>query len=182
MRKKNLVLISATMLLTLAATAVAQNQNKPAAKPRPSPAATADATLNGKKITIAYSQPSMRGRKIMGGLVPYDQVWRTGANDATTLTTEADLNIGGTTVPKGTYTLYTLPSAGTWKLIINKQTGQWGTEYHQEQDLARVDMKKEALSTPVETFVINFEPKTNPKAIVMEWENTKLSVPISEQK
>jgi hypothetical protein len=178
MRKKSLTLISATILLTLAATAVAQQTSKP----RPSPAATADATLNGKKISIAYSQPSMRGRKIMGGLVPYDQVWRTGANDATTLKTETDLNIGGTTVPAGTYTLYSLPSAGTWKLIINKQTGQWGTEYHQEQDLARVDMKKESLSTPVETFVINFEPKTDPKALVMEWENTKLSVPISAAK
>src|SRR5437899_1233064 len=131
MRKKNLILISAVILSTLIATAVAQN----AAKPRPSPAATAQATLDGKNISIAYSQPSMRGRKIMGDLVPYDQVWRTGANDATTLTTESDLNIGGTAVPKGTYTLYTLPSAGTWKLIINKQTGQWGTEYHQEQDL-----------------------------------------------
>ncbi|MCU1305512.1 MAG: hypothetical protein JWN45_207 [Acidobacteriaceae bacterium] len=178
MRKKSIILISATILLTLVAAAVAQTN----AKPRPSPAATAEAALNGKKITIAYSQPSMRGRKIMGGLVPYDQVWRTGANDATTLKTEADLNIGGTTVPAGTYTLYSLPSAGTWKLIINKQTGQWGTEYHSEQDLARVDMKKESLSSPVETFVINFEPKTNPTAIVMEWENTKLSVPISAAK
>src|SRR5689334_11225890 len=134
------------------------------AKNRPSPAATAEATLNGKKISIAYSQPAMRGRKIMGDLVPYDKVWRTGANDATTLKTETDLNIGGATVPAGTYTLYSLPSAGTWKLIINKQTGQWGTEYHQEQDLARVDMKKESLSSPVERFVINFEPKTNPTA------------------
>ena len=178
MRKKSFILLSATILLTLVATAVAQE----AAKPRPSPAATADATLNGKKISIAYSQPSMRGRKIMGGLVPYDQVWRTGANDATTLKTETDLNIGGTTVPAGTYTLYSLPAAGTWKLIINKQTGQWGTEYHQEQDLARVDMKKESLSTPVETFVINFDPKTDPKALVMEWEKTKLSVPISAAK
>jgi DUF2911 family protein len=178
MRSKGTILLSAAILLTFIAAAVAQN----AAKPRPSPAATAEATLNGKKITIAYSQPSMRGRKIMGGLVPYDKVWRTGANDATTLKTDADLNIGGATVPKGTYTLYSLPSAGTWKLIINKQTGQWGTEYHPEQDLARVDMKKESLSTPVETFVINFEPKTNPTEIVMEWENTKLSVPISEKK
>jgi hypothetical protein len=178
MRKKSIILISAIILLTLVTSAVAQTN----AKPRPSPAATADATLDGKKISIAYSQPSMRGRKIMGGLVPYDKVWRTGANDATTLKTETDLNIGGTAVPAGTYTLYSLPSAGTWQLIINKQTGQWGTEYHPEQDLARVDMKKESLSSPVETFVINFEPKSNPNAIVMEWETTKLSVPISAAK
>ncbi|MCU1285788.1 MAG: hypothetical protein JWO13_2138 [Acidobacteriales bacterium] len=173
-KNKAFIVVSTVIASALLMMAYAQD-----AKSRPSPAATIIATLNGKTISIAYSQPSMRGRKIMGELVPYDKVWRTGANDATTLKTETDLNIGGTNVPAGTYTLYSLPSAGTWKLIINKQTGQWGTEYHPEQDLARVDMKKESLSSPVETFVINFEPKTNPKAIVMQWENTKLSVPIS---
>jgi hypothetical protein len=176
-RNKAFIVASAVIASALLMMAYAQD-----AKSRPSPAATATSTINGKNVSIAYSQPSMRNRKIMGELVPYDQVWRTGANDATTLKTAADLNIGGTNVPAGTYTLYTLPSAGTWKLIINKQTGQWGTEYHPEQDLARVDMKKDALSSPVETFVINFEPKTNPNAIVMQWESTKLSVPISAAK
>lgn len=181
MNKKTIGSVIVGVMLMAVAVA-AQDAKKPDAKKRPSPAATADATLNGKQVSIAYSQPSARGRKIMGGLVPYDKVWRTGANDATTLKTETDLNIGGTTVPAGTYTLYSLPSADGWKLIINKQIGQWGTEYHPEQDLARVDMKKESQNTPVETFVINFEPKTNPNAIVMEWENTKLSVPISATK
>ena len=83
----------------------------------------------------------MRGRKIFGGLVPYDQVWRTGANAATSLKTDVDLTIGGANVPAGSYTLYTLPGMNSWKLIINKQTGQWGTEYSEGQDLARVDMK-----------------------------------------
>jgi hypothetical protein len=174
MRKSLCTIFS--VIVVLASVAAAQQ------KSRPSPAAVAETALNGKKVSIAYSQPSMRGRKIMGGLVPYGQVWRTGANDATTLTTDTDLMIGGADVPAGTYTLYSLPSEGTWKLIINKQTGQWGTEYHEEKDLARVDMKKEALSSPVETFVISFEPKTNPTALVMEWENTKLSVPISAKK
>ena len=151
-------------------------------KPPASPPATASATLNGKAISIAYSQPSMRARKIMGGLVPYGQVWRTGANSSTTLTTDVDLMIGDVRVPKGKYSIYSLPSDGTWKLIINKQTGQWGTEYHQEQDLARVDMKKESLSTPLETFVISFEPQTDPKQITFQWENTKLWVSISEAK
>jgi Protein of unknown function (DUF2911) len=151
-------------------------------KPPASPPATASGTLNGKTISIAYSQPSMRGRKIMGGLVPYGQVWRTGANSSTTLTTDVDLMIGDVKVPKGKYSIYSLPTDGTWKLIINKQTGQWGTEYHAEQDLARVGMKKESLSTPVETFVISFEPLTDPKQITFQWENTKLSVPISEAK
>jgi len=95
---------------------------------RPSPPATAEVTLENKKITIDYSRPSLKGRKVGQELAPYGKVWRTGANEATALTTEIDLNIGGAKVPAGKYTLYTLPSEGTWKLIINKQTGQWGTK------------------------------------------------------
>ena len=83
----------------------------------------------------------MRDRKIFGGLVPYGQVWRTGANSATSLKTDVDLTIGGAPVPAGSYTLYTIPTETGWKLIINKQTGQWGTDYDEKQDLARVDMK-----------------------------------------
>ena len=145
----------------------------------PSPPATAEVTLKGKQITIKYSRPSMRGRKIMGDLVPYGQVWRTGANDATALTTPIDLNIGGTNVPAGNYTIFTLPSADTWKLIINKQTGQWGLEYHEDQDLARVDMQKSQLSAPVEQFTISFKKKGEDSAdLVLEWETTRLSVPV----
>ncbi len=115
----------------------------------------------------------------MGDLVPYGQVWRTGANDATSLTTPIDLNIGGTNVPAGKYTIFTLPSADTWKLIINKQTGQWGLEYHEDQDLARVDMHKSQLSSPVEQFTISFKKNSEDSAdLVLEWETTRLSVPI----
>lgn len=136
-------------------------------------------TLKGQKITIAYSRPSMRGRKIMGGLVPYGHWWRTGANEATTLTTGTDLDIGGAKVPAGKYTLYTLPSEGTWKLIINKQTGQWGTEYDESQDLARVDMQKSKLSEPVEQFTISFDQKGPDAAnLVLEWETTRVWVPV----
>src|SRR5947209_6202457 len=130
---------------------------------RPSPPATAEVTLKGKKITIDYSRPSLKGRKLGQELAPYGEVWRTGANEATALTTEVDLNIGGARVPAGKYTLYTLPSEGTWKLIINKQTGQWGTKYDQAQDLARVDMKKSLLQQPVEQFTISFD-KTSDNA------------------
>lgn len=180
--RKRLVLIQIAAIL-LAASAFAQQtpqQRPPADKSqRPSPPGAAEVTLNGKKITIDYSRPSMHGRKIMGELVPYGKVWRTGANEATTLTTEADLDIGGATVPAGKYTLYTLPSEGTWKLIINKQTGQWGTVYHEDQDLARVDMQKAPLSQAVEQFTISFEkPNDNSANLVIEWENTKLSVPV----
>src|SRR5215813_6186943 len=149
---------------------------------RPSPPGTTQCTINGKKVTIEYSRPSMKGRKVMGELVPYGQVWRTGANEATTLTTAIDLNIGGAKVPVGKYTLYTLPSADVWKLIINKQTGQWGTEYHEEQDLARVDMKTTPIVVPVEQFTISLDQKDNSSAdLVLEWEKTRLSVLVKAQ-
>lgn len=145
----------------------------------PSPPGTADVTLKGKQISITYHRPFIRGRKIMGGLVPYGEVWRTGANEATTLKTAADLNIGGANVPVGTYTLYSLPSEGVWKLIINRQTGQWGTEYNENQDLARVNMQKEKLSSPVEEFTISWKKRSDTSAdLILEWETTRLTVPV----
>ena len=148
-------------------------------KPVASPPADTSQTVDGKTVSIHYNAPSMRGRKIFGGLVPYDHWWRTGANPATTLKTEANLQIGTATVPAGTYTLYTLPSAGTWKLIINKQTGQWGTKYDQSQDLARVDMKKETLSSPQEVMSITIEPfQGKQSSLHVRWETTDVSVPI----
>lgn len=146
---------------------------------RPSPPATADVTLAGKQITIKYSRPSMRGRKIMGDVVPYGQIWRTGANEATTLITPIPLKVGSADVPAGEYTIWTLPTAGTWKLIINKQTGQWGTEYDEKQDLARVDMQKTSLNQPVEQFLISWKKMSDKKAdLVLEWETTRVSVPV----
>ncbi|MBV8552935.1 MAG: DUF2911 domain-containing protein [Acidobacteriaceae bacterium] len=165
------------MQLAIAAVAVALCAH--AQENMQSPAGTADVTLKGKQISITYNRPYVRGRKIMGGLVPYGQVWRTGANAATSLTTSLNLTIGGASVPAGKYTLYTLPSESTWKLIINKQTGQWGTEYDQAQDLARVDMQKEKLSSPVEEFTISWKKKGDDSAdLVMEWETTRLTVPV----
>jgi hypothetical protein len=175
MRSKYFAVGVFTLVLVLTAFMGAQ-QDKSA---RPSPPGTAQVNLKGKKITIDYGRPSMKGRKIIGELVPYGKVWRTGANEATTLTTEADLNIGGTNVPAGKYTLYTLPSEGTWKLIINKQTGQWGTVYEESQDLARVDLKKSSLGQPVEQLTISFDKKNDSTAdLVLQWETTQLSVPV----
>jgi len=146
---------------------------------RPSPPGTAEVTLKGKKITIEYSRPFLKGRHVGQELAPYGKVWRTGANEATALTTELDLSIGGASVPAGKYTIYSLPSEGTRKLIISKQTGQWGTEYHEEQDLARVDMQKSQLPQPVEQFTISFDKKSDSSAdLVLEWENVRLTVPV----
>jgi hypothetical protein len=159
-------------LLLLAGIAVAEEAKKPL-----SPPAKAGAVLNSKKIAIDYSAPSKRNREIMGGLVPYAQVWRTGANAATTLVTEGDLMIGTVHVPAGTYTLYTIPGEKEWTLIINKQTGQWGTKYDQAQDLGRTKMTVRKLDQPVETFNIAVVPANpNQAKLTLTWENTEASV------
>ena len=170
----------AALLVLVAISISAQEQDK---SKRPSPSGTAQLTFaDGKKVTIDYSRPFAKGRKIYGGLVPYDKVWRTGANEATSLKTDVALDINGTKVPAGSYTLYTLPSSGTWKLIINKQTGQWGTEYNENQDLARIDMKKSQTKAPVEQFTISFDKKGNDAAdLVLEWETLRLTVPVKAQ-
>jgi hypothetical protein len=161
----------------LAAVAVAAGLVIPvAAQPPGSPHETVSANVNGAKVSIEYGRPYMRGRKIVGGLVPYGRVWRTGADQATTLTTDAPLVIGGAKVPAGKVTLYTLPNQSGWKLIINKQTGQWGTEYNEAQDLARVDLAARALTAPVDQFTIKIEGGK----LVLAWELTELSVPITK--
>src|SRR6202166_5447020 len=114
-----------------------------AACQKPSPAASASCDLGGgKTIKTDYSSPRMKGRKIFGGLVPYGEVWRAGANDATTLVTDTNLNVAGKDVPAGSYTIFAIPNADKWVLIISKKTGEWGIPYPGEgDDLARVDMR-----------------------------------------
>lgn len=173
-------LISSALLIiaiTIATAAIAQQ------KPLSPPAQAKMTFADGKTVTIDYSRPSMRSRKIFGGLVPYDQVWRTGANAATSLKTDVALNIGGTKIPAGSYTIYTLPGMDSWKLIVNKQTGQWGTEYNQNQDLARIPMKVTQRPEGLELFTISFEKTGGDSAVLkLEWENTIASVDVKEQK
>jgi hypothetical protein len=177
MHRKQLV-VGVSLVLLIGMMAIAQ-QAPPDKSKRPSPHDKTEVTLKGKKITIEYGRPYLKGRKVGQELAPYGKVWRTGADEATALTTEIDLNIGGAKVPAGKYTLYTLPSEGTWKLIINKQTGQWGTEYHQDQDLARVDMKKQEITVPVEQFTIALDQDSNDSAdLILEWEKTRVFVTI----
>ena len=137
---------------------------------------------DGKTVTIKYSRPSMRGRKIYGELVPYGKVWRTGANAATSLTTDTALAIGGTTVPAGNYTLYTVPGEKSWQLIVNKQTGQWGTKYDEGQDLARIPMKVSQLPSGLETFTISLDKSGAKSATLkLDWELTSATVNITEK-
>jgi hypothetical protein len=153
-----------------------------AQRPMPSPPGSTEITVDGKKITINYHRPSMKGRKIFGDLVPYNQVWRTGANNATSFKTEADLLFGKVVVPAGSYTLYTLPSATGWKLIINKQTGQWGTQYSEAQDLARIDMKVGKTAAAVEQFTMTLTAEKNGGTLKIEWEMTSASVAFTVKK
>jgi len=168
----------AAAVVILVTAAVAQQK-----KPLSPPGQTTLTFADGKTVTVDYSRPSMRSRKIFGGLVPYDQVWRTGANAATTLKTDVNLSIGETRVPAGDYTLYTIPGVNSWQLIINKQTGQWGTRYDQNQDLARIPMKVTQRPEGLELFTISFDKTGGDSAILkLEWENTIASVDVKEQK
>jgi hypothetical protein len=148
--------------------------NRKATDNAQSPSAETSMSLGGHAITIEYNAPSARGRKVEGGLIPFDSVWRLGADSATTLTTTADIKIGTLSVPKGVYTLYLQGAENGWQLIVNKQTGQWGTEYSQAQDLGRVPMKLTKLGQPVEKLKITL------KAGMLEiaWGGTQGIVPV----
>ncbi len=147
------------------------------------PAKTECKFADGKAIHVDYASPRMRGRKIFGGLVPYGEVWRAGANEATTFVIDAELNVAGKTVPAGSYTLFALPREDAWTLIISKDTGEWGIPYPGEQDdFARVPMKISKLASPMEDFTISFEHSGDACVLRMEWETTEASVQVSEKK
>src|SRR5262244_843528 len=149
-----------------------------------SPAAKASATIAGKRITIKYGAPSVRGRQIFGdaGLLSTDwtyPVWRAGANAATTLITDADLDMAGVYVPAGTYSLYvSVKDPDNWKLIVNRQTGQSGHIYNVRMDLCRVDLKMDRPKTPVDKLRYTITTTGNTGTIQLEWENHVASVPI----
>jgi hypothetical protein len=148
---------------------------------KPSPAASATCDLGGgKTIETKYSSPRMKGRTIYGGLVPFGEVWRTGANEATTFVASSDVVVGGKTVPAGSYTLFTVPTADKWTLIINKKTGEWGIPYKYESDeLARVDMNVSKLPAPVEDFTIAYDKSAGGCTLRLDWATTRASVAIS---
>ncbi len=184
MLPRSIASLACTALLATASFAQTSvmKMGKASGKPLASPVAYTSTKFDSKSVSIKYNSPSMHGRKIMGDLVPYDRVWRTGANEATTLVTEVNLSIGNLAVPAGTYTVYTLPTAGTWQLIINKQTGQWGTVYNDAMDLGRVPMQGHTLAAPQEKMTISFE-KTKAKSaeLHVKWENTDQQVTVTAQ-
>jgi hypothetical protein len=153
---------------------------------RVSPHETISTVSGGNRITLVYGRPYTKDphtgetRKIWGGLVPYGHVWRTGADEATLLITQKPITLGGAAIPAGAYTLFTIPEEdGSAKLIVNKQIGQWGLQYNEKDDVARVDMKKETLDQPVDQFTMAV---TRNGELKMMWENTGYSVPFTVQK
>ena len=142
-----------------------------------SAADTVRGTVGSATIEVAYSRPQKRGRVIFGNVVPWNQVWRTGANAATQLTTSADLIIGNTTLPAGKYTLWSLPTATGAKLIINSQTGQWGTDYDVSKDVARLDLTQTTLSGPIEQFTFAIVPQGANGILKFSWDDREYSIP-----
>ena len=179
MRKQFAVLAVGCLTLGLMAALGSAQADKAS---RPSPAAKASCALaDGKTITMDYSSPRAKGRKIFGGLVPFGEVWRAGANDATTFVTTADLMVGGSHLPAGSYTIFAIPNKEKWTLIISKKTGEWGTDYPgASNDLARIDMKASALPAAVENFTIAFDKTAGGCTLRMDWETTRASVDIAK--
>jgi len=177
---RNPIIVGSALVATLTLTGIVllAQQDKSS---RPSPPAKAECKLpDGKTITVDYSSPRAKGRKIFGGLVPYGEIWRAGANEATTFVTTSDITVGGKAIPAGKYTIFTVPGEDKWTLIISKKTGEWGTAYPgTENDLARIDMKVSKTSSPVENFTIAFDQNAKGCTLRMEWENTRASVDIT---
>ena len=183
----------AAALLALSATALAQTPcpTAPVAdhgksvegKPLASPPEVATTTMGSASLTVNYNAPAMRCRKIFGGLVPYGKEWRTGANPATTFITPVDLIIGDLKVPAGTYTLFTLPSEGTWQFIVSKKTGEWGIPYPAGFDLGRTPMHHAKLPAPQEVMSISFENiQPDSTELHIKWETTNQWVKIAAAK
>lgn len=192
---RRLITLSA-VLVAFAAPAAAQmtmaappaGRLTPAASPRATTLLSVGTGVRGAaplKVLIDYGQPFARGRAVEGALIPNGTVWRTGANSSTAFTTEVNLRIGNLVVPKGVYTLYSIwsPAAGM-QLIINKQTGQWGTEYKPEMDLGRVPMTAKTLADTRDAFVITLEPSTATTGpatatLRMSWGKSEFSAPVT---
>jgi hypothetical protein len=176
--------VAVTLLLVGGSTVMAQQK-------RVSPPDVTGAVIEGNRVTVYYGRPytkdpkSGEARKIWGGLVPFGQVWRLGANEATLLTTQKAIELGDTEVPAGAHTLFMLPNEdGSAKLVISKQVGQWGTQYDEKQDLARVELKKESVEKPVDQFtmVVAKDTAAGGGVIKMTWADAQYSVAFKNKK
>jgi len=154
---------------------------------RKSPLDSLTFTIAGKPVKVCYGRPSSRGRTMLGGTIPYGKLWRTGANEPTIFYAPVPLRVAGLSVPPGVYSLYTVPGPQEWEVIVNRSTAQWGQEgrYTEEvkaQELGRAKVKTEALKSPVETFTIKAEPAGDKAALLLEWEKTRVRIPVEAGK
>jgi hypothetical protein len=167
------LMTAAAALALVATTASAQKVVSTSPGKGGSPHETVEWTVGAAKVTVTYGRPYLKGRSL-DTLAPAGKVWRTGADAATTLTTDKSLMIGSLMIPAGTYTLYTIPDAASWKLVVSKQTGQWGTEYNADRDLGRTDLKVETLPKPAEQLTISLANNT----FTVDWGTTRASAPL----
>lgn len=152
---------------------------------RPSPPDSIAVALGGQTVKLCYGRPAARGRRVMGALVPYGQPWRLGANEATTIHLPFAADIGGVRVEPGTYTLYAIPGETEWRLVVNRAVDRWGIPIDdavRRQDVGAATVRVERLAQPIETLTLRFEPPRPPRgrgtALVIEWERTRVRVPI----
>jgi hypothetical protein len=140
---------------------------------------TARAAIGAATFSVDYGRPLRRGRTLLGDVISYDRVWRTGANAATQFTTSAPITLSDLSLPAGTYTLWTVPHVGRVDLIVNRQTGQWGTEYNRGQDLGTVPMTSDSVDPPVEKFTISIEPSdARHGTLALAWGTFRWTAPI----
>lgn len=167
--------------LTLAAVLFASFTYAQALMPQPSSGQTIIQDFGLGKVTLTYSRPDAKGRKVFGGLVPYNEVWRTGANNATSITFTDDVMLAGNKVPAGTYGLFTIPTPNQWTIILNKTAQQWGAyNYKQEDDVLRVTVKPNKTTTSTGTFSLQFANVTpNKMDLNLTWENTEVNIPLT---
>lgn len=148
-----------------------------AVKPRPSPLAIAAIRYKDAYIKITYSQPEKRGREIFGKLVPYNEVWRTGANEATEITTTKNIQINGTLLKAGTYSIFTIPQKDKWTIIINSEVGLWGAyNYNQKLDVMRFDVPVAASDVVYESFTLQFNHRNEVADLLLYWDKTKITI------
>lgn len=176
MQKSTIAILS---ILILSLTAFAQQDKTQ----RPSPPSWDHCSLaDGKMVVVDYSSPRLKGRTVGKEVAPYGEIWRTGANEATTFVTTTNLEVEGKDVPAGSYTLFTVPTADKWTLIINKHNGEWGIPYkYESEELARVPMQLSAISAPVEDFNISFDQHKGGCTLQLSWGTTQASVAFKEK-
>ncbi|MGR3811131.1 DUF2911 domain-containing protein [Jiulongibacter sp. NS-SX5] len=144
-----------------------------------SPAAVVEQTSGDLNVKVKYCQPAVKGRTIFGELVPFNKVWRTGANEATLISFSRDVNFAGADVPMGEYTLWTIPTESDWTVILNSQTGQWGTSYNESEDFVRVQVPSMQTAESQELFTINTSLGSEDEVILnLHWANTAVDIPV----